>query len=128
MLNADYMIPYFYALRIYCYRCFLPDSDLASPAPPHVESSVASILQLAQRSLSRDSMDPMRSRFQWPLFMAGIETGDNIHKEWVYSKMRSANMKIGFGAVLRMQEEAGARAPMAEIKQILSRRGAALVL
>lgn len=123
MLNADYMIPYLYALRIYCFRVFLSDDDLSAPAPPAVQSAVHSILQLAQRSLSRGALDPMTARFQWPLLMAGIETSDNIHKEWVQSKMKTERTSKGFEKVLEAQEATGRRVPMALFAQILSGDG-----
>ncbi len=120
MLNADYMVPFYYALRIYSFLCFLPEDSLGVPTPPHIQSCVSSILYLAQRSLSSGIMDPMRARFQWPLFVAGIETADCIHKEWVQSKLKSERMSLAFQRIVSAQEETATRLPMSAIRQILA--------
>ncbi|OAA72335.1 hypothetical protein ISF_01408 [Cordyceps fumosorosea ARSEF 2679] len=126
MINADYMVPLFYALRIYCFRSFLSDDSLATPSPPAVQSSVSSILQLAQRSLSRGPLDPMQARFQWPLFMAGIETTDRIHKEWAHSKLRTASMSIAFQTIVCLEEETQRRTPMPLVRQLMDTKNSAI--
>ncbi|XWX00287.1 hypothetical protein V2A60_008307 [Cordyceps javanica] len=128
MLNADYMVPFFYALRIYCFRSFLADDGLSTQSPSAIASCVSSILRLAQRSLSRGQLDPMRARFQWPLFMAGIETTDSIHKEWVHSKLKTARLSAAFQTITSLEEETQRRIPMALIRQILSTRDGTVVI
>lgn len=120
MLNADYMVPYLYALRIYCFRKFLKKEHLGTVTPPAVQAAMHSILQLAQRSLPRGALDPITARFQWPLLMAGIETTDNIHKEWVQSKLKTERVTKGFKKVLDVQEATGQRVPMSVFASILS--------
>ncbi|KAJ4160068.1 uncharacterized protein LMH87_007998 [Akanthomyces muscarius] len=120
MLNADYMVPFYYALRIYSFLCFLPEDSLGVPTPPLIQSFVSSTLTLAQRSLSSGTLDPMRARFQWPLFVAGIETADCIHREWVQSKLKSGRMSQAFQRIVSTREETGIRLPMSAVRQILA--------
>lgn len=120
MLNADYMVPFYYALRIYSFLCFLPEDSLGLPTPALIQSFVSSILSLAQRSLSSGMLDPMRARFQWPLFIAGIETADCIHKEWVQSKLKSERLSQAFQRIVSARKETGTRLPMSAVRLFLA--------
>ncbi|KAJ3495450.1 hypothetical protein NLG97_g3392 [Lecanicillium saksenae] len=124
MLNADYMVPYFYALRIYSYRCFLVDHSFDQAAPTIIQSCVSSIVQLAQRCLSRGPAEAMQARFQWPLFMAGIETTDNVYKEWINTKFKSLRVSAAFTHIWSLQEKSGRRISMSLLSEILSARNA----
>lgn len=128
MLNADYMVPYFYALRIYSYRCFLEDCSFEVSAPAIIQSCVSSIVQLAQRCLSRGLVEAMQARFQWSLFMAGIETTDNVYKEWINTKFKSARVSAAFTHIWRLQERSGKRISMSLLSEILGGQNSILCL
>lgn len=119
------MVPYFYALRIYCYRCFLQEHDLEVAAPLAIQFCVSSIVQLAQRCLSRGPSEAVKSRFQWSLFMAGIETTDNVYKEWINSKFKSARVSAAFTYVINLQDRTGKRASTSLLTRILGGKGSA---
>jgi hypothetical protein len=120
MINADYMVAFFYALRIYKFRCFQQDATIT---PPEVQASVNSILCIAQRSFSSKQLDIMVERFQWPLFMAGIETSDNIHKEWIQTKLRKVKLSDAFRRIVEMQDRTRMRVSMPVARQIMCGKG-----
>lgn len=120
MINADYMVAYFYALRIYKFRCFQQDATIT---PPEVQASVDSILRITQRSFSSQQLDIMVERFQWPLFMAGIETSDNIHKEWIQTKLRKAKLSYAFKRIVEIQDRTRIRVSMPVTRQIMCGKG-----
>lgn len=114
---------YFYALRIYKFRCFNQDHGTATTIPPEVQSSLNSILCIAQRSFSSPQADQMVERLQWPLFMAGVETSDNIHKEWIGSKLKRARLSETFKRVLEIQDNTCVRVSMRVIRQLMCGKG-----
>ncbi|KFY26352.1 hypothetical protein V493_04139 [Pseudogymnoascus sp. VKM F-4281 (FW-2241)] len=118
MINADYMVSYFHALRIYKFRCFHNDGLIAT-APPEIQPSLGAILQIAQRSFSAKQQDQMVERFQWPLFIAGIETSDGIHKEWIRSKLKKARLSRALKRILEIQDNTGRRASMPLVRRIM---------
>jgi hypothetical protein len=123
MINADYMVAYFYALRIYKFRCFQQGDRAAIIAPSEVQTSVDSILRIAQRSFSSQPVDQMVERFQWPLFIAGIETSDNIHKEWISAKLKKAKLSHAFKRITEIQDRTGMRVSMPVIRHIMCGKG-----
>lgn len=125
MINADYMVSCFHALRIYKFRCFHYDG-VVSITPPEVQSSLAAILQIAQRSFSVKQQDQTIERFQWPLFMAGIETSDGIHKEWIRTKLKKARLSRAFKRILEIQDKSGRRVSMPLVRHIMCGEGTIL--
>jgi hypothetical protein len=118
MINADYMVPYFWALRIYKFRCFIQGNE--SPVtPPEIQTCLNSILTVAQRTFSTGYEEHIAERFQWSLFMAGIETADSIHREWVASKLYRARLRRAFQCILDMQSKTGRRVPMQIVRQVM---------
>ena len=118
MLNADFMVSYFWALRIYKFRCFLR-CDEASATPPEILSCLNSILTVAQRTFSTGYEQQTVERFQWALFMAGIETADSIHREWIAAKMHRARLRSAFERILDMQSQAGRRVSISIVRQVI---------
>ena len=76
------------------------------------------ILSTAQRAHSAPHDDNLIERFHWPLFMAGIETQDSIHREWVMGKLHGARLKMAFERICEIQK-AGRRIPMPVVRQIM---------
>lgn len=124
MINADYMVSFFHALRIYKFRCIHYDG-VAANTPPDIQSSMAAILQVAQRSFSVKQQDQIIGRFQWPLFMVGIETTDGIHKEWIRTKL-NARLSRAFERILEVQDKTGRRISMPLVRQIMCGEGTVL--
>lgn len=108
--NVDWSVTLFHALRIYLFRA--TDEVTSSPSVQH---ALSSLLRIAQRRLSSGSNELLR-RFEMPLFMAGVETDDPIHREWAQNKLTGQRYKRSMIQVLRLQREYGTRAPWATIR------------
>ena len=61
----------------------------------------------------------MFTRLQLPLFMAGIETGDVIYRDWISSKLWRGRYKHGLQQVLQLQDRTGTKASVSTIRQAL---------
>jgi hypothetical protein len=92
---------------------------MVATTPPEVQSSIAAILQIAQRSFAEKQQGQMIGRFRLPLFMAGIETSDGIYKEWIRTKLKKVQLSRAFKRILEMQHKSGKRISMPLVKQIM---------
>lgn len=92
---------------------------MVTTTPPEIQSSMAAILEIAQRSFSAKQQSQIIGRFRLPLFMAGIETSDGIYKEWIHKKLKKVQLSCAFKRILEMQHESGKRVSMPLIKQIM---------
>lgn len=111
--NVDWSVTLFHALRIYLFRA----KDEVT-APSTVQQSLSSLLRITQRRLSSGSNELLR-RFEMPLFLAGIETDDPIHREWAQSKLTGPRYKRSTAQVLMLQREYGTRAPWATVRDTI---------
>lgn len=111
--NVDWSVTLFHALRLYLFRA--TDEGTSSSS---VQEALSSVLRIAQRRLSSGSNELLR-RFEMPLFLAGIETNDPIHREWAQSKLTGPRYKRSMVQVLGLQRQYGTRAPWATIRDTL---------
>lgn len=68
----------------------------------------------------------MDERFQWPLFMAGIETSDNIYKEWIHAKLKKVRLSEALKRISEIQDKTRSRLSIPLIRQIMCGTGSAL--
>ncbi|CAK7232809.1 hypothetical protein SCUCBS95973_008382 [Sporothrix curviconia] len=111
-INADLCTAYFYAVRVYQFRCTLQDSAVESPA--EVKEALSAILHIARRILapeyamkssSGDEEHPLFHRIEWPLFIAGSETNDLFYQDWTLQKLGKTNTKTVLEQVLHAQRQ-----------------------
>ncbi|KGO61226.1 Amidohydrolase [Penicillium expansum] len=117
-LNSGISIIIFHALQICWARC--TGSSFGSRASPPTERALASLLTLAQRICSRSS-PPKFERFHWALFIAGIETNDLLHREWILGKIAGVRLNMAITKVLAAKDRSGTIS-MATIRKLLSVR------
>lgn len=79
LVNADWIFSCFYAIRIYHFRYTTLNEDLHT-RPKVVKRALKSLLNIAQRIFFKNDEEDYE-RLHWPLFMAGTETSDAIHRE-----------------------------------------------
>lgn len=115
-LNSGISIIIFHALQICWARC--TGSSFGSRASPPTERALASLLTLAQRICSRSS-PPKFERFHWALFIAGIETNDLLHREWILGKIAGVRLNMAITKVLAAKDRSGTIS-MATIRKLLS--------
>lgn len=114
LVNVDWSVALFFSLRLYLFRV----TDGVNPSTK-TQDALTSLLLIAQRRLS-SGKDEMYRRFEMPLFMAGIETTDPIHREWILSKLTIGRYRRAMKAVLQLQKDWGVRAPWSTVRDILS--------
>jgi hypothetical protein len=119
MVNADFDVVLFNALKIYYFRSTV--CDLKIETPQEIENSLKAILTITQRTFSTRSTE-LHDRLQWPLFLTGIETNDTIYQEWIFSRLTGSNVATSLQHILDAQALAGQRLSMMEIKDMLYSR------
>jgi len=128
LTNAEFIVSYFYAVRIYHFCSSIPDAKDKEERPLAVSQALAAILDIAQRTFATGN-EELYERMQWPLFVAGLETADAIHKEWILEKLTIGTFKEILREIARIQEKSGKRSGMAKVRELCgsekrgSRRG-----
>ncbi|KAE8445734.1 hypothetical protein EG329_012913 [Mollisiaceae sp. DMI_Dod_QoI] len=120
LINADYDIILFHALRVYYFRTTTVDSNTAE-IPPDVQMALKHMLDIIKRtfaSKSRASND-LHDRLQWPFFLAGIETDDGIYRDWIVSNITNQRAKEALQKTIDHQSCSGKRLAMSVIKALL---------
>jgi hypothetical protein len=125
MMNADLSVAYYHAVRIYLFRCTLKDHDVETPA--NIRQSLDKILSIALAMFSGNGRsyssnlskeDTLFHRIEWPLFIAGVETKDIIHQDWIRQKMGERNTTVALERVLREQRSTGFRVGVETMRQV----------
>ncbi|KFZ10557.1 hypothetical protein V502_08054 [Pseudogymnoascus sp. VKM F-4520 (FW-2644)] len=115
-LNCAISAVVFHALQICWARC--NESVFGSVASPSTKGAMESLLTLAHRICSRGS-PPKFERFHWALFIAGIETNDLLHREWILGKIAGVRLNLAIVKVLAVKDRTGTIS-MTTIRKLLS--------
>ncbi|KAB8297699.1 hypothetical protein EYC80_001506 [Monilinia laxa] len=121
LVNADWILSYFYAIRIYHFRYAVKNED-RNTRPKVVKRALKSLLNISQRTFAK-SDEEHYERLHWPLFMAGIETSDPIHREWILEKLSPGRFRTVMEKVLKIQHLSGTRVSMSLIREMCSKGG-----
>ncbi|KAJ0414040.1 hypothetical protein BJY00DRAFT_321408 [Aspergillus carlsbadensis] len=113
---AEAAVLSFYFVQLYYFR--LTVGEGAQPSPPHIMLMLAELMNLAHRALS-EQHDWGHGIFDLPLFMAAVETRDQIHVEWILPRITAMRFRTAVGQVLFLQDQTGSRLSIARIKRIL---------
>ncbi|CZR60847.1 uncharacterized protein PAC_10743 [Phialocephala subalpina] len=106
LVNADLSIAYFHAVRIYLFRC--TPGKPSAPCPTDIQQSLRTILSIAHKTFASED-DALFHRIEWPLFIAGVETNDSIHREWIQGKLGESSIGTALDQVLQVQQMIGRR-------------------
>lgn len=81
----------FHALEIYLARS--RDSALSElPVPSEVQRALQSLMTTAYYTVATGPVQ-LLERFQWALLIAGIETQDPIHRDWISASISDPAIK-----------------------------------
>lgn len=116
--NVRYIVPNFHATVLH----FLRITRFNQILDERQRLSLREIMTLAFKSFKHEG-DTAMMRISWPLFMAGLETDDLLHREWILERFRSLgrfglNYKRAFlllEAVIEQQEKLGERVNMLDL-------------
>lgn len=116
LVNADYDVVLFNALRIYYFRSTI--IDLAMDTPSAICLALKNLLAIVQQTFASNGTE-LHERLQWPLFLAGIETGDMIYREWIISKLTNYRVLGALRSTLAAQRRTRKRSTITEIRDTL---------
>ncbi|KAI9725897.1 MAG: hypothetical protein M1834_009460 [Cirrosporium novae-zelandiae] len=109
----------YYAVRIYNIRCLLP-SLVTVDMKEQRKTYVQALLERAQRVIVyRPVM--VNTWVQWPLFMAGIETDDSIHRDWIMNKLKGCKLSQVLPIILLNQRCSLKESPISFIRDQCSK-------
>lgn len=117
LINADYDVVLFHALKVYYFRVNTSDSD-TTEIPSDVQLALKNMLDIIQRTFASKSSD-LHDRLQWPLFLAGIETDNGIYRNWIVSNITSRRAREALQKTIDHQSCSGKRLAMSVIKALL---------
>jgi len=113
--NADWVVSLFYAIRIYYFRCTNPDAH--APRPPVVEKALSSLIGKAYRTYTSGPSE-LYGCPQWPLLIAGAETSDPIHRDWILKHMSPDVYKKALEKIVQVQKEIGGRIGISHLREV----------
>jgi len=113
--NADWVASLFYAIRIYYFRCKNPDAHALRP--PLIEKALSSLIGIAYRTYTSGPSE-LYGCPQWPLLIAGAETSDPIHRDWILENMSPDIYKGALEKILAAQEAIGGRIKMSRFREM----------
>ncbi|KAL2826995.1 hypothetical protein BDW59DRAFT_160575 [Aspergillus cavernicola] len=116
--TADAAVSNFYFVKLYYFRLTLSDSDCTQESPPHIIFAMTNLMNIAHRAFSEQDAWG-HEIFQLPLFMAGIETNDQIHVEWIISKMSRLRFRTALSRIISIQDQIGGRLSIARVRQTI---------
>ncbi|KAH8687310.1 hypothetical protein BGZ60DRAFT_5713 [Tricladium varicosporioides] len=115
-LFAYVSITFFHALQIYLLRS--GPRGFGAPRCAFIDRSLGSLISTAHLALTTGQVQ-LLERFQWALFIAGIETEDVVHRDWVYSSISDLQIKKLLTAILDRKKQLGGEITMSTIRQMI---------
>lgn len=108
---------FFYATQIYLYRA---RGSLfgGEPIPSGLQDALNSLVSAAYYATKAGSVQ-LLERFQWSLFIAGLETTDPVHQEWVENNISDPAIKKVFGQVQDLRNQPPGGITMKKIRSLV---------
>lgn len=105
----------FYAWKI-CYLRFIGVVGESED----IDGFLALLLKAAQRATSATGTSASFLGLQWALLVAGAETKDPIHREWIMSKLVVPQYRSASRTMTKMEAQTGAPVGVRSLGDILS--------
>ncbi|CAH0025177.1 unnamed protein product [Clonostachys rhizophaga] len=110
-------LTFFHALEIYLYRS--RDSALGQvPTPARVQAALSQLVTAAYYSMAAGPVQ-LLERFQWALLIAGIETQDPVHRDWLSASISDPAIRGVYHAVQAAKGPTGIS--MRAIREVVAR-------
>ncbi|KAL3446698.1 hypothetical protein BJX65DRAFT_113684 [Aspergillus insuetus] len=116
-LMAFVAVTFYYALQIYFHRARL-SSFGARPLPARLQNFLTSLVSTAYYAFKAGPMQ-LLERFQWSLFIAGLETTDPVHQEWIGNSISDPAIKAGFDHIKSLKEQSHGGITMHMIRSLI---------
>ncbi|KAL4808354.1 hypothetical protein BDV18DRAFT_158455 [Aspergillus unguis] len=106
----------YYALRVYFYRA-RQSPFRTRPIPSDLENTLNSLVSAAYYATKTGQVQ-LLERFQWSLFMAGLETTDPVHLEWISSNISDPAIRKRFECCQAVRQSPGGGITMQKIREL----------
>ncbi|KAJ0424454.1 hypothetical protein BJY00DRAFT_264010 [Aspergillus carlsbadensis] len=116
-LMAFVAVTFYYALQIYFHRARL-SSFGARPLPTRFQDFLTSLVSTAYYAVKAGPMQ-LLERFQWSLFIAGLETTDPVHQDWIGNSISDPAIKAGFDHIKSLKEQSHGGITMPMIRSLI---------
>ncbi|KAL3479093.1 hypothetical protein BJX99DRAFT_90593 [Aspergillus californicus] len=116
-LMAYVTVSFFYALYIYFYRARL-SSFGSRPVSSAFQDALSSLVSTAYHTIKTGPVQ-LLERFQWSLFMAGLETTDPVHQEWIGNNISDPAIKEGFEHIQAVKRQSPGDITMQQIRFLI---------
>lgn len=95
-------VTFYYALQIYFHRS--QNSAFGElPIPAKVQTALSELVATAYYTVATGPVQ-LLERFQWALLIAGTETRDPIHQEWISRTIADPSMKYALQLILKTRK------------------------
>ncbi|KAH6979042.1 hypothetical protein EDB82DRAFT_245980 [Fusarium venenatum] len=119
-LMAPVTATIFYALQIYLYRS-RNNVFGQTPIPQDMDTALKELVAAAYQTIATGPVQ-LLERFQWALLIAGIETHDPVHRDWISANISDPVIKSVFNLVLSAKGRSDEGVSMEAIRDLVSRR------
>jgi hypothetical protein len=116
-LLAYVSITFFYALQIYFLRSSA--QGFGSDTCLSVQNALKCLISTAHLALNVGPVQ-LLERFQWALLIAGIETDDVVHRDWIFANISDPGIKKLLRVILDRKQELGGEITMPTIRQMVN--------
>ncbi|KAL5336809.1 hypothetical protein BJX70DRAFT_389730 [Aspergillus crustosus] len=118
-LMAYVTATFFYALRIYFHRARV-SSFGTRPIPCELQDAISSLMSTAFYAIQTGPVQ-LLERFQWSLFIAGLEVTDPVHHEWLESNLSDPAIKKGFNYIQTITRKSQGDINMEMIRSLIDK-------
>ncbi|KAF4964892.1 hypothetical protein FSARC_7237 [Fusarium sarcochroum] len=119
-LMALVTVTIFHALQIYLHRS--RDSALGGlPVPVEVDKALKGLVTTAYHTIAAGPVQ-LLERFQWALLIAGIETHDPVHRDWVSANISDPVIKGVYNLVLSAKGMSDKGISMQAVRDLVSKQ------
>ncbi|KAL4735706.1 hypothetical protein BDV11DRAFT_211812 [Aspergillus similis] len=107
----------FYALQIYFYRA-RQSSFGSRPISTELQNALNSLVSAAYYATKAGQVQ-LLERFQWSLFIAGLEITDPVHQEWLGNNLTDPAIREAFDCILRIKRQSPGGITMQKIRSLI---------
>ncbi|KAM0360598.1 hypothetical protein ACHAO7_006762 [Fusarium culmorum] len=110
----------FYALQIYLQRS--RDSPFGqTPIPQDIDTALKELVAAAYQTIATGPVQ-LLERFQWALLIAGMETHDPVHQDWISANISDPVIKGVLNLVLAAKGQSDEGVSMEAVRDLVSKR------
>ncbi|KAM0301490.1 hypothetical protein ACHAPM_005719 [Fusarium culmorum] len=110
----------FYALQIYLQRS--RDSPFGqTPIPQDIDTALKELVAAAHQTIATGPVQ-LLERFQWALLIAGMETHDPVHQDWISANISDPVIKGVLNLVLAAKGQSDEGVSMEAVRDLVSKR------